>query len=133
MMTDPIRWHMLRIRRAVFALLGLATTSYLVAACSSVDQQNSWVYSCPDGYRFEVRYSGGGESAELRVPAAPGAAEDSPGQSLRLTREITASGARYSDGTTALWTKGIMAMIEVDSIIVHRDCQGDSDRLSSVE
>ena len=130
MITEFIRCGNLRNPRVLRALLRLATLGCVLAGCSALELQDRWVYSCPDGSRFDVRFSGDGESAELSAAGPPGAAKDRRTETFHLKREVSASGARYSDGTTVLWTKGIMAIIEIDSEVVHRDCQGDGDLAS---
>jgi heat shock protein HslJ/membrane-bound inhibitor of C-type lysozyme len=68
-----------------------------LAAASDVQQ----AYTCPGGVSFEVRYTGA--HAVVFVP------ERAP---VVLPQTPSASGARYSDGYTVLWSKGGEAMLE---------------------
>jgi len=69
-------------------------------------------YECVDGYRFVARFAGS-EAWVLR-PEGP----------AHLGGEPVASGARYSDGTLTLWTKGDEALLEGLGAI-HRGCRYD--------
>jgi membrane-bound inhibitor of C-type lysozyme len=62
---------------------------------------------------------------------------DSKGDFAMLTlgeREISlplvpsASGAKYSDGRTTFWGKGVEAFVEIDGRIVYRNCKMVADR-----
>jgi len=39
-----------------------------------------------------------------------------------LERVLSASGAKYGDGSTVYWSKGDEAFIEIDGEIVYREC-----------
>ena len=45
------------------------------------------------------------------------------GKPLTLTQTVSASGARYSDGTYVFWSKGNGAFIERNDKIVINDCE----------
>ncbi len=80
--------------------------------------QTRYHYTCPDNIQFDVHF--------LPMPAkAPGHAlilmADKP--PLMLPRVVSASGAKYSDGYTTLWTKGPEAMIESGSVNA-KGCSG---------
>jgi membrane-bound inhibitor of C-type lysozyme len=99
------------------ALLITVFALFAVAGCiSSADQKNKWAFTCPDGYKFTAVFSRGGESVTL----------EDESQKLKLDIERSASGARYTDGTTIFWNKGVMARIESGEGVIHQDCQGDS-------
>jgi membrane-bound inhibitor of C-type lysozyme/uncharacterized membrane protein len=60
------------------------------------------VFECTDGFNFVTRL--GAEQAWLFLP----------GDSLSLSHVRSASGAKYSDGTTTFWSKGDEAMLYFD-------------------
>ncbi|QDY41815.1 MliC family protein [Candidatus Pantoea soli] len=45
------------------------------------------------------------------------------GKPLTLTQTVSASGARYSDGTYVFWSKGNSAFVERHDKIVINDCE----------
>ncbi|MCI1026557.1 MliC family protein [Pantoea dispersa] len=45
------------------------------------------------------------------------------GKPLTLTQTVSASGARYSDGTYVFWSKGNGAFVERNDKIVINDCE----------
>ncbi len=45
------------------------------------------------------------------------------GKPLTLTQTVSASGARYSDGTYVFWSKGDGAFVERNDKIVINDCE----------
>ncbi len=45
------------------------------------------------------------------------------GKPLTLTQTVSASGARYSDGTYVFWSKGSGAFVERNDKIVINDCE----------
>ncbi len=69
-------------------------------------------YECVDGYRFVSRFAG--SEAWLSRPEGP----------AHLSGQPVGSGARYSDGTLTLWTKGDEALLEGLGAI-HRGCRYD--------
>ncbi|GAB4364749.1 MAG: hypothetical protein Kow00121_00690 [Elainellaceae cyanobacterium] len=71
-------------------------------------------YQCSAGQTFEAEYSP--EVATIQL-------ED---ETLTLTQIPAASGVRYSDGTTTLYTKGNEAFIQVDDEITYNDCLGQA-------
>ena len=104
---------------AYFPVLLLVAAVFLLAitgCVTSAEQKNKWVYTCPDGYEFTAVFSQDNESVTL---------EDET-QKLKLNIERSASGARYTDGTTVFWTKGVMARVELAEGVLHEECQGDS-------
>ena len=79
------------------------------------DMRDRWAYVCPDGYRFDVRFSNDGDTAEFR---------DADGE-RRLKRAPSGSGARYTGDNLELWTKGAGATVRVDDRLAHADCQAE--------
>ncbi len=71
----------------------------------------TYVYSCPDGFRFSARFQD--DAAVVTLPA----------RTLTLPRAVSASGARYESGGVMLWTKGAQALLETGTA-VHKDCEG---------
>lgn len=69
------------------------------------------VYQCADNASFEARYRF--QSVELMLEGRP---------SLTLSQIPAASGARYSDGETTLFTKGNAAFLEKNGITVYDNC-----------
>lgn len=93
------------------SLLGLA----IVSGCiNTVDMDNRWEFSCPDGYQYAAIYSRDFGHAVIET-------EDG---SFKLARAESASGARYTDGSMVFWAKGSMAMLEIEGREKHVDCQG---------
>lgn len=75
----------------------------------------TFAYTCTDGHEFVVRI--GKEVAVLHQRGAI----------ATLRHERSASGAKYSDGTITLWTKGQEALLEEVGAI-HRECRNDPAR-----
>jgi membrane-bound inhibitor of C-type lysozyme len=71
----------------------------------------SWI--CSDGSVFQTSYDRDGDTMALSFG----------GETLILRHVRTASGAKYSNGRTAFWSKGEEALIERDGEIVHRECR----------
>lgn len=96
------------------AALGFAACSDMPAAPKSSVPPGSrqFEYKCPDGTRFDI----------LMTPAADKVKLELGGVMYELKQVRTASGARYSDGTTSYWSKGKEATIERGSKVVHRAC-----------
>ncbi|WP_416667513.1 MliC family protein [Egbenema bharatensis] len=70
-------------------------------------------YQCAGGQTFDVEYS-----LELATIVLES-------ETLRLTQTPAASGARYSDGTVTLYTKGEEAFVEMGDHIIYEDCVGE--------
>ena len=60
----------------------------------------TYVYECSDGYTFPARIEG--RDAWLFLPE----------QTVKLPSVPSASGAKYSDGSTLFWSKGVDAFLE---------------------
>jgi membrane-bound inhibitor of C-type lysozyme len=69
-------------------------------------------FQCPDGETVEAEFTGTDEVVVL-LPDR---------EAMTLPRVESASGARYSDGTTTLWNKGDEVMVEVDGETVLSEC-----------
>lgn len=69
-------------------------------------------FQCPDGEMIEAEFVGTDEVVVV-LPDQ---------EAVTLPRVESASGARYSDGTTTLWNKGDEVMVEVDGETVLSEC-----------
>jgi putative lipoprotein len=69
-------------------------------------------FVCPDGTQIEAAFDNAAGTVTISL------ADDT----LTLPQVESASGARYSDGTTTFWNKGDEALVEVDGQIVHQNC-----------
>jgi membrane-bound inhibitor of C-type lysozyme len=94
-------------------LIGLAGLSGCI---TTPDAENRWGYTCTDGYEFTASYARNDRSVVLK----------DADQEFKLKNLEAASGARYSDGSMDLWTKGALAFIKVDGEMVHPDCTGST-------
>jgi membrane-bound inhibitor of C-type lysozyme len=112
MVTDMLR---IAVSKALVltALMGLAGLS---GCLTTSDAENRWGYTCTDGYEFTATYAGNDKSVVLK----------DADQEIKLKNLEAASGARYSDGSIDLWTKGALAFIKVDDEMVHPDCTGSA-------
>jgi membrane-bound inhibitor of C-type lysozyme len=77
-------------------------------------------YQCSGGQSFDVEYS-----LELATVILES-------ETLRLAQTLSASGARYSDGTVTLYTKGEEAFIELGDQIIYEDCVGETIAVSEI-
>jgi membrane-bound inhibitor of C-type lysozyme len=70
----------------------------VLAGCAGQDTaaQRSTMFLCPDGTVLLATFVPGEDEVHLWAD----------GHAYDLPREISASGARYSDGTATFWTKG---------------------------
>lgn len=66
----------------------------------SFEARFAYVFQCPDGEAFVTRFRGDSVQVEYEV------------DTFTLPHAISASGARYSDGTRVLWNKGTEALLE---------------------
>jgi len=99
-------------------LLITTLASVALAGCiSSAEQKDRWSFTCPDGYEFEAVFSADGTSVNL----------EDESQKLKLDKERSASGARYTNGTAVFWSKGVMARVDYGEGLLHQDCQGETD------
>ena len=101
----------------------LASLSLALAACgcgqvpatsssTAAPGSKHFEYQCPDGTRFDVLLAPSGDKVKV----------DLGGILYELKQVRSASGAKFSDGTTSYWSKGRDATIERSGKVVHRDC-----------
>lgn len=106
----------LSARRGALATLGIA-----LAACApappaedpapAASPYPTYVYTCPDGYRFGARFEDGTAVVDL------------PEGTHVLPQAISASGARYRAGDIEFWIKGTEARLEMGGK-VRQECAG---------
>jgi membrane-bound inhibitor of C-type lysozyme len=106
-----------RLPTAVLAVLSLTACSQMPGTSSSSIPPGSrqFEYKCADGTRFDVLLAPSGDRAKLELG----------GVLYDLKQVRTASGAKFSDGTTSYWSKGRDATIERSGRVLHRDCRTD--------
>jgi membrane-bound inhibitor of C-type lysozyme len=104
-----------------FAMRAVAATLLALTACSQMPESapssipagsRQFLYKCGDGTRFDVLIWPAGDRARLQLGGIP----------YELKQVRSASGARFSDGTTSYWSKGRSATIERNGRVLHRDC-----------
>ena len=71
------------------------------------------VYKCDAGKQLVVQYLDGGKSAMIWFPD----------REFRLDPVVAASGARFSNGRTTLYTQGDEASLEDGTQRTHADCK----------
>lgn len=86
-----------------------------VSEAGAVEGPRTFYFVCERGYGFAVRFSD--ESAQVYRPEGE----------VELPQERAASGVRYSDGVTTLWTKGDEALLETVGAL-YRNCRNDPAR-----
>ena len=95
----------------------LLITGLILWACvSTPEMKNTWVFQCPDGFRFTAEYSRDFNDVVIKADAF----------SAKMRRAEAASGMRYTKDTAVFWAKGGMALLDIDENNVHRDCRGDT-------
>lgn len=102
---DSVMWFN-KYMFSVYVIVAL-----LVAACAS-SKGTTYNYLCSDGNRFQVTMTHNGEKVILRLGE----------RLLELPHVRSASGAKYSDGETTFWSKGIQAFITTHDKVSHKDC-----------
>lgn len=90
---------------------GCAGTPAPARADTGTPQPVTYVYVCPDGYRFSARTRD--DSAVLALPE----------RSLTLLRVVSASGVKYEARGAAFSTKGEQASLATGAT-QHRECDG---------
>jgi len=78
------------------------------------DSTTAYRYECAAGETFQAEFSP--ETAIVQLD----------GETLTLAQIPAASGTRYSDGTTTLYTKGEEAFVEVNGETTYADCLAQS-------
>jgi membrane-bound inhibitor of C-type lysozyme len=97
----------------VFALALVACSDLPLSSKSSAPPGSKrFEYKCADGTRFDVLMYPAGDQVKLELG----------GVMYELKQVRTASGAKFSDGTTSYWSKGRDATIERGGKVMHRDC-----------
>ncbi len=104
----------------------LAVAAFALAGCSSWwpfgssggSERPRWpsdalVYKCAEGKQLVVQYVDGGKAAMIWFPE----------REFRLDPVVAASGARFSNGRTTLFTQGDEASLEDGSQRTHADCK----------
>ena len=100
-------------------MLALAgCSSWWPFGSSSGGERQRWpsdavVYKCEAGKQLVVQYLDGGKSAMIYFPE----------REFRLDPVAAASGARYSNGRTTLYTQGDEAFLEDAGQRTHADCK----------
>ena len=93
-------------------LIIAGTLLLLTAGCASPPvREIRAVFRCPGGEKIETIFRD--ESVRVALP---------DGTTAELPRAVSASGARYSDGTTTLWNKGDTVFIMRGEEIVLQEC-----------
>lgn len=105
----------LAVRAASLAIVALTACSQMPGATHSSIPPGSrqFEYKCTDGTRFDVLMAPTGDKVKLELG----------GVLYELKQVRSASGAKFSDGTTSYWSKGRDATIERGGKVVHRDCK----------
>jgi membrane-bound inhibitor of C-type lysozyme len=85
--------------------------SVVLGALAGCAHDHRVLYRCENGERVLADFRG--EEARIILER---------GDRLTLRLAASASGARYTDGTTTFWTKGREAFLERGSVMVHRHC-----------
>jgi membrane-bound inhibitor of C-type lysozyme len=91
----------------------LAGLTLLALTLPVAAQQRFYRYECEAGKTFEASY--GAEQVQLTLDGRT---------PISLPQVVAASGARYSNGTITLFTKGNDAFIEEGGNRTHSDCVG---------
>jgi membrane-bound inhibitor of C-type lysozyme len=97
------------------ALVGCTTTAEPEVETMEPDMDATSTmatFQCPEGEVVEAEFIGSDEVVVM-LPDQ---------EAMTLPRVESASGARYSDGTTTLWNKGEEVMVEVDGEVVLSEC-----------
>lgn len=101
---------MFNSRSLAFLILTLG-----LSACGKDEPPSRhWVFSCEDGFHFEITYDQENSTALY----------ESPNGVARLSVALSGSGARYTDGTLVFWNKGTSAFLELNGEVIHADCEG---------
>jgi membrane-bound inhibitor of C-type lysozyme len=101
------------VRAIPLATLAAAACGQMSGPASIPPGSRHFAYQCTDGTRFGVLMGPAGDQAKLELG----------GVVYELKQIRSASGAKFSDGTTIFWSKGREATIERGGKVVHRDCK----------
>ncbi|RZM82601.1 MliC family protein [Leptolyngbya iicbica] len=100
----------------LLAVLGLALVSCRSPQATNPDG-SPVTFTCPTGETITAVFAA--DSADAVTVTLPEQAE------IILPRVESASGAKYSDGTTTFWEKGGEAMVEVNGEITLQNCTAE--------
>lgn len=104
-----------------YKLFVLIVASALLVACGGAAQpQDSSpaedvikaTFVCPDGTEIDAVFDNAAGTVTISLPD----------DTLTLPQVESASGAKYSDGTTVFWNKGDEAFVEVDGETIYDGC-----------
>lgn len=102
--------------RPAAAIAALALTACISQPQTTPPKPETVAYRCADGVEMGVTYSG-------RATGLEGVADLIwDGQTFPLKQDVSGSGARYTDGTLTLVTKGDEAFVEKMGDVVLKDC-----------
>lgn len=73
-------------------------------------------FACPDGISIEAVFDNATDTVTVTLPD----------DTVTLPRVESASGARYSDGTTTFWNHGDEVLVEVDGKTVYESCVAEN-------
>lgn len=104
-----------RRKDAGHVFLSVVAASLMLGACTK-PYAKTWTYRCPDGYTFDITYSGSDKPGDIVL------FEDVAGVT-QLLRAAAASGAKYSNGSMTFWSKGDESMVLVGGEIRHQNCR----------
>ena len=102
----------LETRKPQWALPAEAPDTTVDEAAPATDEIIDATFVCPDGTSIDVEFDNGARTATVALPEG----------TVTLPQVESASGARYSDGTTTFWNKGNEATIEVDGETLYESC-----------
>lgn len=109
--------------RSSVRLSAVVLASWVAAGCAGLNRDASpvvrtgpgeqVVFDCDGGKAFAAEFDDADDSVLLRIS----------GRVTRLPHVRAASGAKYSNGTTTLWTKGKTAFVEIKGAPVYQNCR----------
>jgi membrane-bound inhibitor of C-type lysozyme len=114
--------HVQDLLAEIDAVLGGASTGMDVIGTSPEPSEDTGAaadsdvieatFACPDGTTMDTVFDNAADTVTVTLPDG----------TVTLPRAVSASGARYSDGTTTFWNKGDEALVEVNGEIVYQNC-----------
>lgn len=100
----------------VFAVAGCFPPQATPATGSETDVTTATTieatFLCPDGTSIDTVFDNAADTVTVTLPDGV----------VTLPHVVSASGARYSDGTTTFWNKGDEATIEISGETVYKGC-----------